>query len=336
MLLKTFAAILLLGFVSTAPTSDEEHLTITTQYYAESLVVYTGKHDIVNILVPLNSLNFDEDDSSESDESSESEITVFFAEADIDENGKRVDQGLYVLKNGTAKKILENGRDAAASGDSSKKVYLAASDGIYVYNQEDETATKFGSISDSIIGIAQEVESDVLYILTEDNSVYKVTEDGNKKTKIDDIVNAQQIVLDYENNLYFYTPDKKVHVYTSEGVKDVTGLPSNPSKITLIKPPILLDNGIPVVLDAASYIIYANGTTEDYGVDIKPNAIPTAYGMEAALIQYYGHNKKLYEYNMLAIVLSSILEELKDFLGDKTDSIQSIATQKRKDLRKKA
>ncbi|XP_038217311.1 uncharacterized protein LOC119836128 [Zerene cesonia] len=334
MLLKSFAAVLLLGLVYGAPTSDDEHLTITSEYYAESLVVYKGNHDIVSILVPLNSLNFDEDESSESDES-ESEITVFFAEADIDENGKRVDQGLYVLKNGKAKKILENGRDAAASGDSSKTVYLAASDGIYVYNQEDNTAVKYGSVSDSIIGIAQEVESDVLYILTEDNTVYKVTDNGNNKAKIDDIVNAQQIVLDYSNNLYFYTPDKKVHVYTSESVKDIGGLPENPSKITLVKPPILLDSGIPVVVDTASYIIYENGTTEDYGIDFESNTVPTAYGMEAALIQYYAHNKKIYEYNILAMVLGSILDELKSFLNDKTENIQNIATQKRKDLRKK-
>ncbi|VVC96219.1 uncharacterized protein LOC126972831 isoform X2 [Leptidea sinapis] len=330
---QIFTALLLVALAVGAPVSeeDDEKVTVTKNFFPDFLIKYTSKHDIVKIIVPINSLNFDEN-SSESESNSketDSEVTIFFVEADVDENGKRDYKGLYVLKEGKSKMILANGVDAAASCDDSKKVYLAATDGLYTYKDDDKTAVKYGSLTDNIKGIAKEKSGDVLYILTDDNNVYNVTNNGNSKVKVDGIENAQQIVLDYSDNLYYYTPDKKIHVKTADGITEITGLPANPTKVNIIRPPFIIEDGLPILIDNVAYIAYSNGTSENSDFDFEADAIPTAFGMEPALIQYYAYNKNIYEYNILAMVLGEILDELKTFLSGKTDSIQSIATRKK-------
>ncbi|CAK1549125.1 unnamed protein product [Leptosia nina] len=334
MKLRVFTVLLLAGLAFAAPASkdDDEKITITKEYFPDEFAIYESKHEIVNIVIPLNSLNFDEDDSSED----EMNITIFFVEADIDTNGNRIYQGLYAFRNGTAKMILENGRDAASSGDDSRTVYLAATDGLYTYKADDQTAVKYGSLDDSIIGIDHVAEGDGLYILTKDHVVYEVKDNGNTKVKLDNVENAQQIMLDYSDNLYFYTPDKKAYVRTADGVIDIEGLPENPKKVKLWKPPFIIENGVPFLVDNVAYVIYSNGTSELSGFDFKPKAIPSAVGMEAMLIQYHAYNKKIYEYNILALLLGELLEELKNFLSDKTNEIQNLATNKRASLRRKA
>lgn len=334
--LKIFTAVLLVGLTSGTPTSKEDYekLTINREYYPQQFVKYEGRHNIVSIVVPLNSINFDEDDLTESDsDENESKAVLFFVEADIDENGKRTYHGLYSLKDGKVKMLLENGRDAASSADNSRTVYFAANDGLYTYKEDDQIAVKYGSLNDSIIGIAHIAEGDVLYILTDDHTVYEVKNNGNEKVKLEDVVNAQQIVLDYTNNLYFYTPDKKVYVKTTEGIKNIEGLPENPTKVTLIKAPFVIENCIPVLVDNVAYIVYSNGTSEHSGFDFKTDAIPSAFAMEAALIQYYAYDKKIYEYNLLVLVLGEVLHELQNFLKDNTHEIQSLASNRRPSLR---
>ncbi|XP_045457357.1 uncharacterized protein LOC123667512 [Melitaea cinxia] len=338
-ILTSLAVISLAGLVFSAPTNDDndnEKLIITKSMFNKELVKYTGSHEIVKILLPLNSLNFDEDDSSESNshsnESDSDDIIIFFVEADIDSDGKYVDQGLYVLKKGKATKILNHGRDAAASSDNSTEVFFGAADGIYTYNKEKNTAEKYGTIDDSIIGIAKESTGDVIYILTENHEVYKVSNKGTKKEKLDDVVNAKQIVLDPSNNLYFYSDDKKPYTRTHEGVKKIEGLPDNlssQSSVTLIKPPFMIENGVGFVIENNVYIIYANGTSEEAGFEFKSKAKPSAYAPEAALIQYYALNKKIYEFNVLTMLMSEIVDELKEFLNDKSEDIKSISKKSR-------
>ncbi|XP_045507744.1 uncharacterized protein LOC123703701 [Colias croceus] len=307
MKLQTFAALLLLGLAHAAP-SNKKRVIVNKEQFPEKLVKYTGEHDIVKIVVPVNSLNFDDFDSIVEETTKihpnpniVGNLTVFFIEADVDESGKLNYQGLYVLKNNKAKKILENGRDAAASSGDNTRVYLAASDGLYLYNDEDQSAQKYGSITDNIIAIDKESETDVLYILTEDNTVYKVTDNGNKKEKLEDVKNAQKFVIDNEDNLYFYTTDKKLYVRTSEGVKQVAGLPEEPSSLFLPKCPIVLDDLLPILVDEKLYIVYANGTSTSSEVEFATDFHPTAFAPEGSVVQYYGYNKKIYEFNLLAI-----------------------------------
>ncbi|KAJ8705959.1 hypothetical protein PYW07_010736 [Mythimna separata] len=122
-MLICFVASLLVGSTYSAPTIEG------------ASVVYTAEHDIVKILTPLNALNFEDDtDEDDYDEGSDTDSIIFLVLADIQENGDKVYQGLYMLKNRQATKLLDNGRDAAAASDDTKTAYFAAKDGIYSYN----------------------------------------------------------------------------------------------------------------------------------------------------------------------------------------------------------
>lgn len=322
---------LLAGLALSAPTSKEDdRLVVTSDFFPEELKIHAAEHEIVNILVPLNALNFDDDDDDDDDnENSGNDAIIFFVEADITDGVKDY-KGISVIKNKQATKLLETGTDASAANDDTKTAYFGATDGLYVYNDKDNTAEKYGTVTDSIISLAKVNGSDIIYILTNTNELFKVTEEGTKKDKIADVVGAQQIVLDYSNNLYYYNAEKEAFVVNADGVKKIEGLPANPTDINLIKPPFVIEDGVPVIVDNKAYIIYVNGSSEltDFEFVVKP----TAFAMEATLVQYYAYNKQIYEYNILTIIFGTMLEELKSFLDDKSDQIQSIATRSRSDL----
>lgn len=173
----TFFALVGLLVAANSTTSDDnkdedEKLPITSKFFLDEYVKYTSEHDIVKIVVPLNSVNFDESDDST--ESEDYDVILFFVEADIQADGSKDYKGLYVLRDGKAKLLLENGRDAAASGDDSKLVFLAADDGIYVYNYTTNAAEKYGNVTDNIIEIEKGKDGDVLYILTADHEVFLI------------------------------------------------------------------------------------------------------------------------------------------------------------------
>ncbi|XP_045781266.1 uncharacterized protein LOC123878196 isoform X2 [Maniola jurtina] len=329
-LLTYFTAFALVGLLVAAPTSndeDDEKVLVTPEFYIKDLVEYKAEHDIVKLVVPLNALNFDETESSSEWDEIVSKFLVFFVEADVQPDGSRVDQGLYVLKDGKAKKILDNGRDAAAAAaDDSKKVFFGAKDGLYKYNLETNSADKYGPITDSIIAMDMERLSEVIYILTEDRDVYKVTYNGERKEKLDDVVKPKQFVVDFGENLYFFSDDKVPYVRTVDGVKKIEGLPVATGTVTLFKPPFFLDNGAPVIINNKVYLMYSNGSSEATDFEFQPKAIPTALAPEATLVQYYAYDKKIYEYNILALIISSLVEEITDFLKKQATEINNFAS----------
>lgn len=322
-------SIFFVNFISPNPIVEPHvDLVVDEDFYPKELVKYEGNHEIVNLLLPLNSLNFNESESFESNSiESDDDSIIFFVEADVTDDGKRIDQGLYILKGNKATKLLDHGRDVAASADDSTSAFFGAKDGIYIY--KDEKTEKYGSLNDSIIQIAKETEGEVLYILTEDHELYKVSDAGNKKDKVIGIDNPQEFVLDYKNNIYFYSSDKVINVHTDDGIVKIDGLPANPSSLKLVKPPFILQDGVPVVIDSYVYIVYANGTSENGEIKIKPKYQPTAYAPEAAILQYYAYDKKIYEYNILALLLGTILEELKDYLNENKEAIQKLPEQRK-------
>nr|XP_034837709.1 uncharacterized protein LOC117993941 [Maniola hyperantus] len=247
-------------------------------------------------------------------------ILLFFVEADVLPDSSRVDQGLYVLKEGKTTKILDYGRDAAASRDNSTKAFFGAKDGIYVYNPETNSADKYGTITDSIIAIDMDRFGTVIYILTEDRDVYKVTDNGEKKEKLDDIVKPKQMVLDYQNNLYFFSVDKVPYVRTADGVKRIEGLPEATGTVTLFKPPRILENAAPVIINNKVHIMYPNGTSRATIFEFNPKALPTALAPEALQVQYYAYDKKIYEYNQLVIFImyNSLMKGLDSYLENKS------------------
>ncbi|CAK1584267.1 unnamed protein product [Parnassius mnemosyne] len=327
--LKLFIVLLLVGAINAGPVSKEndedEIITFTKEFYLTNFIMYNAKHDVVNIIVPTNSLNFDESKMTEDEENMEQffkNLILFFVEADVDAAGNRMDKGLYVYKNGKATKLLENGRDAAASSDDSTDVFFGAKDGIYIYDNKTNTAVKYGSVTDDIIAIAKENGTDVIYYLNKDHELYKVTDNGQKNVKIEDVVGAQEIVLDTANNLYFYTEDKQAYVVNDNSVKKITGLPENPKYVKLIKPPVLED-GVVFLSDNAFYVIYSNGTSELSDFRIASKAKPSAYGMEATFVQFYAFHKKIYKYNLLEILSGDIFENLNKFLEENEEIIRN-------------
>ncbi|XP_059062751.1 uncharacterized protein LOC131855489 [Achroia grisella] len=328
----TFALTLLLIAVNAAPSSENEDLLVVTKdFFSEDIIKYTSTHDIVRLVVPLNGLNFDDDSDNFSTENDDGSALIFFVEADIDDKGNKDYKGLYVFKKNVATKLLENGRGAAPVNDDSKNVFLAATDGLYVYNVKENKAEKYGTLNDNIIDIEKENSSSVLYIITANHELYKVTEEGTKKTKVEGVGDAQRVVLDYSDNIYYYGEDKQPYVINAEGVKKISGLPENPSSVTLIKPPFVLDDCVAFVSDDKGYYLYANGTSRF--TEFVLEAKPTAYGIEATLVQYFAYNKRIYEINIVALILGEMKNSLDlGFLKDKKESVKSLATRSRSQL----
>ncbi|XP_047999854.1 uncharacterized protein LOC125236984 [Leguminivora glycinivorella] len=308
--------------VTTNSTANEDTLIITENFFLETNVKYTGQHDIVNIIVPLNKINFEDDD----EERYNNDITIFFVEADVDDKGERKDQGLYIYKNGKTNKILDNGRDATALNDDSTKVYFGASDGIYIYDDANGKTNKYGTLTDNIIQVEADNKTGTVYFLTKDHEVFSVADEGKKKNKVN-IKDVREMAIDYDSNLFYYDSNKDLYLCNLKhgAVQKIEGIPSRKS-IKLIRPMFAQEDGVFAIIDDVIYLLNADRTAEKSKGTLRVK--PTAYAPEATLIHYYALEKKLYEFNVLAII-SPELEELKDFLDDKKNEIQNIATKSR-------
>lgn len=295
MQLYTTLALSLLITAKTEPDSEADRLIITNEFYPEQYSIYTSKYEIVNIIVPLNQLNYGNNPGSK--------YVFFFVEADQDESGRVIEKGLYVFKDGNPIKLLDNGRDVAAAADESNVAFIGAEDGIYLYNNERVSVHKYGTISDSIIGIAKPTHSDIIYILTEDKEVFIVSGMDTKKEKVNEIVNAEQIILDYDNNLYYLDADTQVYFYDFLSVTKIEGLPDYAFNARLLKPPVTTQGFVPFVVDGEIYCINAKGYAEMFDkVEFAGNGTPSAFAMEDGVVHYYAINKKIYEFDIYDIL----------------------------------
>ncbi|XP_030035858.1 uncharacterized protein LOC115451633 [Manduca sexta] len=328
MKLAILFGVALLALAAAAPTKDDDDTVIvTSEFFPDALAVYTSQHDIVSLTVPLNSANFEDDESLNDDKLV---VLAIFVEADINDKGEYDYKGLYTLKNGTATKILETGTDSASDNTDSRDVFLSATDGLYVYKSDVNKVEKYGSVNDNLIGIAKVNSSEDIFVLSADHVLYKVSENGEKKEVVKEVKDARKIVLDFSDNLYYYDGDNQAYVLSDDGVKKIEGLPANPNKVALIKPPFIIEDGVIFIADGKSYTVFVNGTCElnDFVLQVQP----TAFAMEATIMQYFAYQKKIYEYNILALI-NSIYDAFKQFLEDKSSEIESIATRSRGTLR---
>lgn len=156
--------------------------------------------------------------------------------------------------------------------------------------------------------------------------VYKVTNNGEDKEKLDDIEDAQTIVLDYSNYLYFYSDDKKPHYLTHNGIKDVMGLPEDLTDAQFVKPPFILDDGVLFIVGNDVYVL-SDSKSELAPIEMKfkPKAMPTAFAPEATLVQYYAYYKKIYEFNLLEMLEDNAPKELHDYLETKAADIRTMS-----------
>ncbi|XP_062525290.1 uncharacterized protein LOC119628356 [Bombyx mori] len=221
----------------------------------------SSKHDIT---IPLNDTSGN-NSSSVPDNSNgifDSNTTTFIARS-VTRVGKKESMGIYAHKNGKVKKILE-GSMAVSPWSSKSRAYLGNKDGIYVYDTETEKLEKYGNLSDNVIGIAKENRTDDLYILTEDHVVYKVTEEGTKKIKVNEAEHAERIALDWDDNLYYIGANNQPYVVASDGAKKIEGLPANSTPTLISRPPITIEHGAWFISGQQAYIIYPNATSELY------------------------------------------------------------------------
>ncbi|XP_028166840.1 uncharacterized protein LOC114357431 [Ostrinia furnacalis] len=268
MTLATITILLLVGLLTA------ECFTVDKNWFNENSVVYTGENEITKISVPMIFNSMKNDGSFD--------LYVFFIEAQ---------KGLYVLKNQKVTKLFANGADVAESSNGT--VYLAATDGIYTFNAEKNTAEKYGSLTDNVISIAVANGTQEIYIITKDKVLFKVTDEGNSKVEITEVKDAVDMVFDLFSNLYFVDTKKQVFVRSHDGnVTKVTGLPENPSVVKLFRGK---SYAAPIFVDDKVYVVNFDGTTEFHNTTFSIS--PTAVSFETCLF-HLARNKKIYKYGL--------------------------------------
>ncbi|XP_061725190.1 uncharacterized protein LOC133531101 [Cydia pomonella] len=305
----------LVALTVAAPPSNDEQLIITKKFYPDSFAVYTGQHDIVDIVVPLNQINYSEDSNEDTDET---KLTVFFVEADVKDDGTYAYQGLYSYRNGVTKKVLQNGQCTTYAKN--KIVYFGASDGIYRYNEQDQTATRYGTVTESVIRMAVDTEHANVYYLTSNYVMYKYDEGERVATQVEAVKNARDMVFDYDGIMFFYDGNHQFYTYNGQRVLKIEGLPANPTNVALIRPPVLINQAF-AVIDGRLYELNVDGTSEM--APIKFLAQPTAYAPDAILYQYYAYKQRMYLYNLVTLFDDKNIDELNEFFEDKKEQINA-------------
>lgn len=276
---------------------------IRSEFFNESSIVYRGQYEIVKINFPY-FLMYTHKISK----------MLLAVEADRDKDGNKIDKGLYVtINDGDKKKLLDSGRDI--DGDSLGNVYFAANDGVYTYDAEENIASKYGILNDSVISIAVENSTGVVYALNKNHVLYTVTMNGTKTNIEDRVKDAQEVATDKnDDSLYYYDSGKNAFVLTKDGiVNKITGLPQNKSDIKMVKAPLMMQ-GMIFIVDSNIYLAHSNGTItviDEYNKMIS-HFKPTAYSLEAGLILYYTHEKNVYEFRLFAKIISAIFEQISE------------------------
>lgn len=317
------AVISLAVLTASAPVEQDDKVYVNKDFFPKELVVYKAEHEIVSLFVPINQLNFEED-TEDDDNDAETNAFLFFALADIDENGHKTDKGIYKFHKKVATKLLDNGRDATADSTDTKLAYFGASDGLYLYDGEKGDTTKYGTITDSIIQLVKLNGTDEFYILTESHDVFKVTEAGTKKAEVEVAKGALEITIDFSGNIYFLNKDKEPFVLSGEEAKKISGLPEKPAYGKLVRPAFVQESSVIYISNKKAFEIFSNGTSDisDFVIEAKPSA----YAMDAAVVQYYAYDKSIYEYNLIYLMLGELLDTLKSFLQDNKGEIETIAS----------
>lgn len=182
-------------------------------------LIYTSTSEILDLVLPSLSLTY-------KDEFSNNSKKVLFI---IESNGSS-DNVISIYKGGNVTKLIE-GNDVAPVF-TSETIYIATNNGIHIY--KDNKTEKYGTLNDKFISIAL-LNNTNLYALSEDRKLYKIVNNGTKKVIVNEVNDAERIVSDIGDNIYYYNSCKHVFVYNNEGVRKVEGMPNNITNIVLIK-----------------------------------------------------------------------------------------------------
>ncbi|XP_061724917.1 uncharacterized protein LOC133530876 [Cydia pomonella] len=308
MKLRLFLPLLLMAMTTTAQMST---IYVTRNILKQAGDMYSSQHDIVNLVVPPNRESFwDKYDNSIWTYMLLGLDAYFFVEAD-NNNGEREYHGLYLYRSQNVTKLLDNGRDATAFATGSE-AYLAATDGIYVFDYKNGTIKKYGTLTDNIIQIEANYKTGVLYFVSNDHQVFTVADEGTKKNKVN-INDAQEIAFDFNNNMYYYDGKKDLYVLNQDGNKKIEGIPKG-GEIILVKP-TWRNMGVFAVVGNDVYLLNANGSARKINVVLQIK--PTAYAQQSTNYLYFALDKTIFRFQAERVHLSHIadLDEYYDVIN---------------------
>lgn len=283
----------------------------TQKLFQPEQIIFASDFNITSIIVPA--------DSNISMLHESSDIpNVFFTVSDPKLEGGSC---IYVLQGLSAYEIIEGGRDTTSDFSSDTSIYFGTKNGIYIYDPDSLSAKKYGIFNDDIRQLQKANGTDAIYILTNENQLFKIESDGTKKSRVPTVACASEFVLDTSNNIYYIACGESwPRVLRSDGslIELTTNIMDDFSEIKLLRPAFLMDKSVPFIADGDLYILYSNGTGEKKEFSMRER--PSAYSVDAAIYILAALDGKIYEFNVMEVLLKSMFG-LADGIGDLTKII---------------
>ncbi|CAK1549126.1 unnamed protein product [Leptosia nina] len=276
-------------------------------------IIFRSNSTITKLLVPADGASY----------ADHTEIpSIFFTVKDRHLEGEHC---IYVLEGLAAYEILEGGRDSTSDYGLDKTVYFGARDGVYKYDPESLSAKKYGTFRDDIIQIQKANGSDDIYFLTSQHKLFKLGDNGTSRTKISGVVCAIEFVLDTSNNIYYLAcEDRLPRIVKNDGSLQsfLSSVTEDFQDVKLIRPAFIMENCVPFFGDGNLYMLYSNGTTEKKEFRVKEK--PTAFSIDAALYLVAAVEGKIYEFNVMEVLLRSMFGVSLPWPTDLTKIVMSV------------
>ncbi|KAJ8708116.1 hypothetical protein PYW08_010482 [Mythimna loreyi] len=292
-----------------------KHGPKTTTMFRDEQIIFASAFNITKLLVPADGQKYLQAEASDIP-------SIFFTVADPKSEGGSC---IFVLEGFAAYEILEGGRDSTADYSFERAIYFGAKDGLYKYHPDTLSAKKFGPFRDDIIQLQKANGSDAIYILNSEHQMFKIEKNGTVKTRIKSIGCALEFVLDTSNNIYYVScGDHMPHIIKADGnVLSLTASVIEDFKdLKLLRPAFIMENCIPFFGDGILYILYSNGTYEKKDLIIKER--PSAFSVDASLYLVAALNGKIYEFNVMEVLIRSMFGVATEWPKDVTKIIMSI------------
>lgn len=283
----------------------------STIFHKEQIIFSSG-YNITKLLVPAGN-SYIQDRISDLP-------SIFFTITDPKLEGGSC---IYVLEELAAYEILEGGRDSTSDYSTDRAVYFGAKDGVYKYDSDTLSAKKFGPFHDDIIQI-QKASSNTIYYLTSHNMLYKLDKNGTFRSRVKAVTCATEFVLDTSDIIYFISCDDGLpRIVKSDGnlLSYTPSVSEDFKEVKLLRPAFIMENCVPFLGDNNLYILYSNGTCEKKDFSLKDK--PSAYSIDAALYLVAALDGKIYEFNVMEVMLKSMFG-FSNFPIDLTKIVMSI------------
>lgn len=299
-------------FASTLSSPTSKNSSI----FSKEQIIFSSSFNITKVLVPADGNQY-----ILYEESSDLP-SIFFTVSD-----PKLDGGscIYVLEGLAAYEILEGGRDSTADYSTDRTVFIGAKDGVYKYDPDSFSAKKLGPFKDSVIQLQKANGTDKIYILRDDGKLLVLERNGTVKNRVKNVVCATQFVLDTSNNIYFVQcGDKTIHILKADesNIRITGSVIDEFDDIKLIRPAFIMEESIPFLADGVLYILHANGTSEE--TDFKIIEKASAFSVDAALYFVGAMDGKIYEFNLMEVMLKSMFEEKSSSSDGVTRIIMSV------------